>query len=130
MGNLEYKPSKRAAPLVATAAVIFMGAMGMSIMIAAGGGDPLLVMGIFGGIIALLIAGLWLLRGTASLASSSRFGWVFSRDARPAEVYIPKVRRQRHQYGNNLPPTVEDVKEAKDGLHNWVPSKAPRRQRR
>ena len=52
------------------------------------------------------------------------WGWVFSRDARPAPMaYTPRPRRTRPATtGTRRPPSVEEVRELKDGINTWVPS--------
>ncbi len=108
--------------MLATAAVLFLGAMGASVIVAAMGSDPTLALVIFGSSIGLLVCLIVLLKNTASTPVSNSFLWVFSRQARPEMPYTPSFKTVEQRYGSNKPPTLEELHELKDDTRTWVPS--------
>ncbi|SFI76205.1 hypothetical protein [Planctomicrobium piriforme] len=121
--NFDVRPDRRAGPLLASTLVMLLGAVGASAVIAGSGGDPYIGLLIFLGVIgAALIFG-YVMRSTPSTTLTSRFGWLASKDARPADDYLPRAMRIKRSYGTNHPPTVEEVKDLKGSVNNWVPAK-------
>lgn len=119
-GNLsQQRPSGSVA---AAAIVLMLGTVGCTVVMAIAGQDPVAAGLLFVG--GLLLIGLmtWLLRTTPDLGAAL-YGWVRSRHVRPPEVhYEPTPRQHRSQsFGTNSPPSVEEVRELKEGLNTWVP---------
>jgi hypothetical protein len=126
-GEFDKPPSRVTGPLLAATIVLFLGTFGAAAIIAGGGGDPLTALVTFGGGLMFILCAGWLL-GRTGATSTSIYQWVFSREARPQYDYTPKPRSARHrEFGTNHPPTVDEIREMKDGLRNWVPSNTPNR---
>lgn len=76
------------------------------------------VLGILGGVILVSLA----LR-RRDLPTRSLRGIFGSRRRELCDDYIPVRRRPRSlEFGTNLPPTVDDIREAANSANNWVPS--------
>lgn len=125
------RPNRIAASLLATALVLLLGALGAAVVMAAMGGDPLSIPAIFGCALAMIVLVTWVTRATPSTRSSV-YNWVRGRHMRPAHMdYVPSVREgsRRKHFGTNTPPSVDDVRELKEGGNTWVPSKARSRKK-
>jgi hypothetical protein len=109
--------------------VVLYGAIGAGVLIAGGGGNPLVAMLILGGVLILFGLFAYFIQSIPRGPVDSAYSWVRSRQARPDQAYLPKIRRSRQSYGEKAPPTIDDLRELKDGLNNWVPSKQPRRRK-
>lgn len=121
--KFESRPDRWAGPLLASTLVMLLGGVGVAVVVAVGGGDPLVCLVLIGCLIFCVLIFGYLLRAVPSNTLSSQFGWTRSRQARPENEYSPEAIRTRHRYGTNHPPTVEEIRDMKDGLHNWVPSR-------
>jgi len=118
-----FDPERRAGTWFATAMVFFLGSIGASIIAAAGGGDPMVVMIIFGCVLALTLVFLWAAPKVATPSVTSLYAWAMSRKPQPEEDYTVRPRKSERVYGTHAPPTAEDVKEAKEqSLRTWVPA--------
>jgi len=120
--KFEVRPGRLAGPLLASGLVILLGALGIALTIAAGGGNGFTAFIVFLAIILCtpLIALLFRSRPVNLLAS--RFGWMTVRDPNDTGDYVPRAMRQRRRNATNHPPTVEEIREVKEGLNNWVPA--------
>ena len=114
-------------PLLASIMVLFYGGMGIALVIAAAGGDPVIGLGIFVALSGVFLGIAFLLRSLPK-GSFTSFDWLRRRPQVAASDYTPQPREkaQRKNFGTNRPPSVDDVRDAKDGLNNWVPSNSPR----
>ncbi|MCA8997242.1 MAG: hypothetical protein KDA80_09650 [Planctomycetaceae bacterium] len=122
-GNHGIRPDKRSGPLLASALVVFLGGLGVAIIMAAGGADPAAGLTIFGAGLGLIFCLALLGRAVPSTTLSDLYGWVTSKDSRPAVDYEPRaVGQRRHEYGTNRPPTAEEVREMKESPNCWVPN--------
>ena len=121
--QFHYEPNRRAGSLLATFIVMFLGTFGSAVMVAGAGGDPSIVFTVFGSIGGICIAIIWLSRD-ASHALSDAYSWVASRKAKPSDAYIPRPRAHQRVYGTNAPPTVDDLRDAKESGRTWVPNRA------
>jgi hypothetical protein len=129
-GKFEGRPDRRAGPLLASSLVMLLGALGIAILAAAGGKDPYIGLFVFLGALGGVLVFGYLVQHLPTGTMSTRFDWMKSKDARPANDYAPQPRRPRRQhYGERQPPSVEDIRDLKEGLNNWVPSNAPRRKK-
>jgi hypothetical protein len=120
--DMEKRPSRIAGPLLASMLVVLYGAIGAAVLIAGGGGNPLTALLILGGVLILFGLFAYFIQSIPRSPMDSAYSWIRSRQARPDDLYLPKIRRSRQHYGENAPPTVDDVRELKEGLNNWVPS--------
>lgn len=128
-GQFDSGPNRYAGSLFASALVLFVGAVGGAGLFAAAGGDPLAALLVAGSGLGLLPLLAWLARSSGG-TSAAAYKWVFSREARPPQEYTPTRRRSTARHcGTNQPPTVDEVRELKEGLRNWVPSNTPGRRR-
>lgn len=122
-GEFKNSHNKFAGSILASALVGLLGALGIAFIVAGGGGDPVLALSILGGMLFLLMCAIWLLNRLTVTSAKECYKWVFSKNARPDQEYIPQRRATRSgKHGENRPATAEDVKEMKDDLRNWVPS--------
>lgn len=130
--NFDVRPSRLVGPLLATGMVILLGALGVALTIAAGGGNGYIAFGVFLGLILLSPLLGFLVRSRPVNLLASRFGWMTVRDPNDPGDYLPQAMRIKRRYGTNRPPTVEDLHEAKENLNNWVPAAGtnPRRLRK
>ncbi|QDT34581.1 hypothetical protein [Thalassoglobus polymorphus] len=123
-GDFRPSNSKFAGSILAACIVGLFGALGIAFVSAASGGDPVITLGvILGGACGLFLI-IWLLNTTSNVSPSACYHWVFSKNARPKADYEPRRKRtQKEDYGTQKPASAEEVKDLKDGLRNWVPSK-------
>lgn len=129
--RFEFRPDRRAGPLLASAMVIFLGGLGVAIVAAAGGSDPIAVLIIFGCVIGIVLCLSLFGRAAPSQTLGRLYGWVTSKEARPAMDYVPKTTREKAiRYGTNAPPSADEVRDLKEGLNNWVPGRTPTARRR
>ena len=86
-----------------------------------------------GGFVIILLL-VWVLRDKPQGTQREMFSWLSRRKAEQPLDYEPKLRREnRPRYGTNRPPTVDEIRDLKEGDRNWVPSNTPagrRHQRR
>ncbi|MEW4528879.1 hypothetical protein [Maioricimonas sp. JC845] len=135
MGSrFDSRPSRVAAPLLATTFVILGGAIACTGVVLVFSREPAVPLMIVGGIAVGLGLMAVLFRERPTGGSRSVMSWVFSRNARPAHVdYRPVIRKPRwQQFGTNAPPSPDEIRELKDTDRNWVPSntRAGRRSQR
>ena len=118
------QPNRVAAPLLATCFVILGGALACTGMTLAFSADPTIPLMVIGGVTAGLGLLAILFRERPAVRSRSVMSWVFSRNARPAQVnYRPAIRKPRwQQFGTNAPPSLDEIRDLKDSERNWVPS--------
>lgn len=128
-GKFQHRPDRRAGPLLASSLVVLLGGLGVAVIVAVGGTDPLLIVLLAAGLALLLLFMGFGLRTTPSSTLSALYGWVRSRNARPPKEYAPRIRREERDYGTNQPPTADELRELKDGTKTWVPSSTPRREK-
>lgn len=123
MSESPHQRTRITGPLIGATVVLIFGALGCSIMMAAAGSDPIAALGIFFIGLALIGMMLWLLRATPEMGASM-YDWVKSRRSRPAPLaYEPELRAAASKrFGTNAPPTIDQVRDLKDGLNTWVPS--------
>mgnify|MGYP005612205967 CR=1 FL=1 len=119
--KFEVRPDRHSGPILAAALVILLGGIGTSTVTGLSGGNAWTVMSLFGGASILILFLGVVLRPKSTLASA--FEWVRSKQARPDDAYTPKAVRTRQSYGDNRPPTAEEVHDLKGGPNNWVPSR-------
>lgn len=87
-------------------------------------GEPQVAWYVLGVACGALLLSLLLRR--ISLPSTTWMGIFGPRRRELYDDYTPRRRMPRSlEYGTNLPPTVEDIREAADGLNNWVPHSSP-----
>lgn len=130
-GNFDSGPSRASAPLLATFLVSLLGAFGVAFIVVASGATNLTGMLTFIAVLAGIIGAALLVRAISREVGNHAYDWIRSRHARPANEYAPEMRRSRRpQPGANAPPSVDEIRDLKDGLHNWVPSNEPSRSRR
>lgn len=128
-GNFNIRPDRRSGPLLASAIVLFLGALGVAIVVTASGQNPyqaLLVFVVFAAVVPVLAL---LLRATPQRTLHSLYSWIRSRKEMESRIYQPRAVRTKVRYGTNLPPSAADVKDLKGGTSNWVPSNVPPRKR-
>ena len=86
-----------------------------------------------GGFVVILLL-IWVLRDKPQGTQREIFSWLSRRPAEPQVNYEPKlIQAERTRYGTNRPPSVDEIRELKEGDRNWVPSNTPagrRHQRR
>jgi hypothetical protein len=78
-----------------------------------------------GGVFLLAALLCWLTFRPASLLKDA-MSWVVSRHARPDHVEFNLARREAaiKRFGTNAPPTLDEVREQREGsTNNWVPSR-------
>jgi len=121
--EFHYEPNRRTGSLLASFIVGLLGLVGAAVVVAGGGGDPMIVFGIFGCTFGVLVGVLWL-GARASQSATSIYHWVFSKDSRPSDEYVPRPRPTRHVYGTNTPPSIDQVRDARESGNTWVPSQA------
>ncbi|HWL08719.1 MAG TPA: hypothetical protein VNQ76_09950 [Planctomicrobium sp.] len=121
--RFDVRPGRLAGPIFASGLVILLGALGVAITVAAGGGDAWITCAVFVGIIfATPLLGL-LFRANPGNLLANRFGWMTVRNPNDESDYLPRaMRTRRRHFGTNQPPTVEEIREAKENLNNWVPA--------
>lgn len=122
--EFHYEPNRRTGSLLASFIVGLLGLVGAGVVVAGGGGDPMVVFSIFGCTFGVLVGILWL-GARASQTATSIYHWVFSQESRPSDLYVPRPRpTTRTIYGTNTPPSLDQIKDAKDAGNTWVPSQA------
>lgn len=128
--HFDPRPDRRAGPLLASAMVIFLGGVGVAVVVAAGGGNPEAILFIFGGVILLVLLMSLFGRAVPTGTLERLYGWVGSKQARPAMDYMPKTAREKSiRYGTNQPPSVDELRDLKDGPNTWVPGRNPKSRR-
>ncbi|WP_437203084.1 hypothetical protein [Planctomicrobium sp. SH664] len=114
-------------PLLATIIVLFYGGVATAIVLAAGGSDPVIGLLIFFGLSGVTLVVAYLLQAFGSVPMHP-LAWFKRRKADPLAVYNPEPRQRapRETYGTNRPPSVEEVRDAKDSPRNWIPANTHR----
>lgn len=120
--NLNYRPNRTLAPLLATAAILLMGtAFCIAIIFAFGEAKPIPVAIAIGSAIGFGIL-MWLLRDKPTAEKRNWFAWVSrKKDHAEQDAYRVAVIRHKHNYGDNRPPTLDELRELKDPTRTWVP---------
>lgn len=124
MGDpLPFKPDRNFAPLLATFLVLVGGVtVCLGIMFAAGEASPMpaaVAVG-FGVAMGML---LWSLREKPVVQRRSWFAWVsHGRGRKQRTTYELRILHPRVQYGQNRPPTLEELREMQDATRTWVPA--------
>lgn len=96
---------------------------------------PLVPLAWIGGVTGGVALLFWLLRDRKEDAGSlSLMAWVLrGRDSTHAKVVV-RVSKKRDEapveYGTNLPPSVDAIRQAANDSKTWVPSKPPHNQKR
>ncbi len=126
MGNrLQHQPDRTVIPFVASVIVLMGGvAACLAILFVCGEGNQMTVAAVVGGGVAMGIL-LWFLRDRPEATQRSRYQWIFWRRRPQVKlVYRPqRVRGQSGPYGNNRPATAEELREMKEDINRWVPSR-------
>ncbi len=122
-GNLQPGPNRNFAPLLATFCVLVGGVIACAaIVLAAGEFHPRPILIAAGSMVGLIIL-IWLLRDRPEARKRDWYAWVKHRNARPARsVYEIRKTRAPVEYGTNAPPTLDDLREARENIKTWVPS--------
>lgn len=121
--NIKYRSDRNIGPVVGACVIIMVGGVGFLIvgMLTFPGDLHIPLLGVAGFLtVALLIV--WLLRDRPASSLRDRYRWVGSRRHREGLAYQPRILKARRRYGTNAPPTLDEIRELKEGLHNWVPS--------
>ncbi len=124
MGDpLQFRPDRNFAPLLATAIVLVGGVVVcVGIMLAAGEVKPVPVALAVGFGVAMGMV-LWSLREKPVVQRRSWFAWVaHGRGRKQRTTYELRILHPRKQYGQNRPPTLEELREMQDATRTWVPS--------
>lgn len=120
---------RKAASWMATCFVVVGGLTACVVMAVLFFEEPLVPLSWIGGGMATVGALLWMLRDRSeSSGDLGLLAWVLrGRDAGVSRsvVRVAKKREERPvEYGTNLPPSVEKIREAADGRKTWVPPDA------
>jgi len=124
-GQFQFRPDRRSGPLLASTLVLFLGAIAAAVVTTASGKSPYFGLLIFAGFAAVVPVCVIFLRATPQRTLTSLYSWIQSRDTHPKADYQVRTVRATRTYGTNRPPSAEDLKDLKDGPHNWVPSNVP-----
>ncbi|WP_437191820.1 hypothetical protein [Planctomicrobium sp. SH527] len=120
--NIDSKPGRLVGPILASSLVVFLGALGISATVAISGKDPGTALLIFLGCLVGTCFLAFLLGNKSVDLLSTRFGWMMSRENRKTTEYIPQAMRIKRRFGTNLPPSANEIAEAKQSLNSWVPA--------
>lgn len=116
---------RNVAPYVGATIVVVIGFWGILLtMMALRPQMPLEVLLSVSAILAAIAAVLWLLMPSSELPSAV-YDWVRGRKKTEGELqnYEPVTKREkRSRFGNQPPPSVEEVREAKLSGTSWVPT--------
>ncbi|MGD9854136.1 MAG: hypothetical protein AB7U20_04215 [Planctomycetaceae bacterium] len=120
--NMKFKAEKNYGSILAVYFVLSVGMVCITtavlLMFPANPNVAWAVLGVLG--TAILVS---LVARRRDLPTHSLLGIFGSRRRELCDDYVPERRRPRSlNYGTNLPPTVEDLREAADSANNWVPS--------
>jgi len=122
-GQFQFRPDRRSGPLLASTLVLFLGAIAAAVVTTASGKSPYFGLLIFAAFAAVVPICVIFLRVTPQRTLTSLYGWIQSRNTQPKTDYQLRTVRTTRAYGTNRPPSVDDLKDLKDGPNNWVPSK-------
>lgn len=120
--DLRYRPNRMIAPLMATAAILLMGtAFCVALIFAFGEAKPVPVAIAVGSAVGFGIL-LWLLRDRPTAEKRGWFAWIKRRGAQDEQDFfrVAMIRRQQ-KFGDNRPPTLDELREIKDPTRTWVP---------
>lgn len=122
-GDFQSSHNKVAGSILASTLVFLIGALGIAVVTAAGGGDPVWTLIVVGGAVVIFLLLSWLLKQASITSARACYSWVFSKNARPQADYEPRKRTQRgKRYGEQRPASADDVRDLKDDARNWIPS--------
>lgn len=115
---------KLAGSILASTFVLLVGGLGILLGLLIAGGDLTYVIWTVGLTAVGLTAFFWLIRACSSINARGQYLWVFGLKSPSQEEYQPKrASRSRQVYGQNQPPSADEVRDMKEGLHNWVPAR-------
>ncbi len=122
--DLRFRPSRMVAPLLATLITLVLGtAFCIVIVLGAGEARPGPILVAVGGALGFGLM-LWSWRDRPQANQRNLFGWMISRRHRAEQSsYRLSVIRHKHQYGQNQPPTLDQIREIKDPTRTWVPTR-------
>ena len=122
----EFRSSFRkiAGSILASMLVLIFGGLGIVLGLMIAGRDAKFLFWTVLIVVVGLTAIFSLIRACTSVNVRGQYLWVFGRKTSAEPEYEPKrATRTVQAYGDNRPPTVEEVRDMKDGLHNWVPAR-------
>ncbi|WP_437186147.1 hypothetical protein SH668x_003287 [Planctomicrobium sp. SH668] len=130
-GNFQYRQDRSFSPLVATAAVLLLGAIGAGVIVASTGTDAIHGIVIYFCIVAFIPVLGVLFRAQPVRTLSSVYGWMRKSPKKVRKEYALRTSQPVRVFGGNQPPTAEALKEMKEGsIRNWVPDQASAKKHR
>ena len=125
--SIQSKPSREAAPLLATCLTLMYGVIACAFVIAFYSSKPLTHMLIVVGVSLGLAVVLWILRRVAPTATADVHQWIFGdRREDPLAGYSARPKRhQATQFGDQEPATLEEIRRIQErtNANVWVPAK-------
>ncbi|MCA9075775.1 MAG: hypothetical protein KDA93_12125 [Planctomycetaceae bacterium] len=120
--NMKFKSDNNSGSWAAAYFILTLGMVGLSALALAVFNDRPETAWIVLGVVALLLILSIVLR-RIDLPSSTLGGIFGGRGSRPLD-YEPRLKGGKPkslEFGTNSPPTVEDIRQAKESSNNWVP---------
>lgn len=130
--DFDVKPSRRTGSILAATLVLVVGTVGGAIFTGtATHNSEHVTFCVVGGLLTIIVM-LWLTSSRPGSFLADRVNWILARHRDESLTYLPEVRtpQQRQHFGTNAPPTVDEVRELKEGMNTWVPSKKTGHSRR
>lgn len=122
-GDFKNTHNKFSGSILASTLVFFIGGLGVAIVVASSGGNPIWTFAAVGLVLGLFLLLNWLISTTSATSLRDCYRWAFSKRVRPEPEYEPRRKAERAaRYGEKGPPSADDLKELKDGTRSWVPS--------
>ena len=125
--DVKYRSDRNVGPVVGACIVFILG--GLCAMVVGGLAyprDTRIPVLIAVGMLFAAFLFVWLTQTGPRSTMRERFSWIGSKRHREGiGKYEPQLMRQRPvRYGTNRPPTIDEIRDLKDGPTNWVPSNA------
>ena len=122
--NLQFRPNRMIAPLMATAVILLLGtAFCVAIILAFGEARPVPIGIAIGSAVGFAVL-MWSLRDKPEARKRRWFAWLTRRPGDDERKFYRVAALQRRlEYGKNKPPTLEQLRELKDPTRTWVPAK-------
>ncbi len=130
--DFDVKPSRRSGSILAATLVLVVGTVGASIFTGTATHNTEYTLACIVGCIVAVVVMLWLTSSRPGSFLADQVNWILARHRDESLTYLPEIRtsQRRQHFGTNAPPTVDDVRELKEGMNTWVPSKRTGRSRR